>query len=417
MVSWTDDDVVSWELLPASALEVRRVRWLWDRRVPLGGVTLLPGREGLGKSTVAHEIAARVSRGQLDGDLAGTPADVVLVGLEDMLETVSAPRLRAAGADLTRVWYVRSRAAGAVWSVPGDDLELETLLGTLSCPRLVVVDPLDAHLAADTHKKAETQRAIGTLAAIAQTWDLAVLGVAHHSKAPTTDPLLRVSGSTAFTSAARAVLTIAPHPDDERERVIVLSKANLTAREDVPPLRFRVEARVVESPSGPVDTSGIAWCGIAEGLDPDRVLDATDPDDRCLLDDAIDFLRHALAGGPQPSRELKRRAAAEGISDTTLKRARRALSVVVDRSGWPSETHWMLPLSSRATHSRAIGHGPTGAAAETRHGGGIGADGPSEPSQSGHDRMMARLEPTGRHPQPDPEPVDNHTLWSDEEPF
>ena len=40
-----------------------RLRWLWPKRIPLGRVTLLASDPGLGKSLLALDIAARVSRG------------------------------------------------------------------------------------------------------------------------------------------------------------------------------------------------------------------------------------------------------------------------------------------------------------------------------------------------------------------
>ena len=41
------------------------VQWLWPNRIPLGMVTLIEGAEGAGKSFVALDVAARVSRGAL----------------------------------------------------------------------------------------------------------------------------------------------------------------------------------------------------------------------------------------------------------------------------------------------------------------------------------------------------------------
>ncbi len=47
------------------------VGWLWDRRLPLSGITILDGDHGCGKSLLALQIAAAVSSGTPLPD--GTP--------------------------------------------------------------------------------------------------------------------------------------------------------------------------------------------------------------------------------------------------------------------------------------------------------------------------------------------------------
>jgi hypothetical protein len=49
------------------------VRWLWQHRIPLGKVTLHAGDPGLGKSLLALDIAARVTRGANFPTPGGTP--------------------------------------------------------------------------------------------------------------------------------------------------------------------------------------------------------------------------------------------------------------------------------------------------------------------------------------------------------
>jgi transcriptional regulator with AAA-type ATPase domain len=41
----------------------RPTEWLWPAHVPMGRLTLLVGEPGLGKDSVAADLAARVSRG------------------------------------------------------------------------------------------------------------------------------------------------------------------------------------------------------------------------------------------------------------------------------------------------------------------------------------------------------------------
>ncbi len=57
--------------------------WLWPGRIPLGQVTMLDGDPGLGKSCVAIDVAARLTRGHAmpfaESDTALPPADAVIL--------------------------------------------------------------------------------------------------------------------------------------------------------------------------------------------------------------------------------------------------------------------------------------------------------------------------------------------------
>jgi hypothetical protein len=52
-------------------VEKQQINWLWQRRIPLGKITLLDGDPGVGKSLLAITIAACVSTGRPMPD--GTP--------------------------------------------------------------------------------------------------------------------------------------------------------------------------------------------------------------------------------------------------------------------------------------------------------------------------------------------------------
>src|SRR5262249_58332886 len=67
-----------------AGVEAQPVEWLWEPWVPLRALTLIDGDPGLGKSTLAIDIAARASRGwtmpPLEGEGVTAPADVLLLG-------------------------------------------------------------------------------------------------------------------------------------------------------------------------------------------------------------------------------------------------------------------------------------------------------------------------------------------------
>lgn len=85
--------------------------WLWDGRVPLGSLTALFGNRGTGKSAVVLDMAARVSAGKAWPDapeLTQIPGSVLIVSMEGEPHRAIFPRLRAFGADLKKIFCVRT---------------------------------------------------------------------------------------------------------------------------------------------------------------------------------------------------------------------------------------------------------------------------------------------------------------------
>ena len=290
------------------------------------------------------------------GERRGHPADVVYVGLEDDRSTVIKPRLIAAGTDPDRFHFV---------DLADETFALDRHLGDLADALepldvgLIVIDPLDAHLGhVDSHKKGEVQAAIGQLAALTQHHRCGALGLAHFNKnTGLNDLLTRIAGSAGFSTAVRSVLAIGPHPADDNDRLCLLAKANMTSKTDVAAIRFRIEAATVTKP-GPdhqaeeIATATVALIGEEDGHNPDQLLSPADPEQRTMLEDAIDWLHSLLAHQPQPRADINRLAAEEGITPKTLRTARERLGVIVERDpttrGRPSL--WRLPTTREPPH-------------------------------------------------------------------
>jgi hypothetical protein len=80
------------------------VNWLWDKHLPLSGITLLDGDHSLGKSLLALQIAAHISSGRPMPD--GTPvtqSSVVIVTPDVNASTAQLQLLTALGADLAHI--------------------------------------------------------------------------------------------------------------------------------------------------------------------------------------------------------------------------------------------------------------------------------------------------------------------------
>ena len=113
-------------MIAVNELTPRSVDWLWPNRLALGKLAMFDGDAGLGKSLVTLDLCARVTTGRPfpDGAAGGEPASVVVLNAEDGARDTIHGRLRAAGADLSRVHvFDRSEAErsfarelGAAWA-------------------------------------------------------------------------------------------------------------------------------------------------------------------------------------------------------------------------------------------------------------------------------------------------------------
>jgi hypothetical protein len=325
-------------LVPASTIKAQSTKWAWQDRIPLGGACLFVGQEGSGKTTILVDVLARASRGQLDGDLGGTPVAAVYATAEDSWQRTLRPRFEAAGADLERVHFVEIDGLAGGLTIPDDlDLLVKEMRGAGA--RLLVLDTFGAHFdgSLDTHKDAKVRKAIAPLAAAMDGLGAAAIGVMHWSKAPTTVALDRVNGSRAFTAAARAVLAVADDPDGSGGHVLLMAKSNLGTL-DVPALRYGIEGRSVIGVDGElISTSGVVWLGEAPGLSVRDIFNGpTDEDERKDQEAVADVIRETLSGQDMERAEVLRvvRSVGLDVHDKTFQRACKSLGVKRRRNGF-----------------------------------------------------------------------------------
>jgi hypothetical protein len=352
------------ELTSANAIRSERLHWVWTGRMPRRSLVVVAGEKGLGKSLLTNaRLPALVTRGTLDGELQGTPADVLIATAEDDWASVVKPRLMAHDADLERVHRVavQDDDGDALLTLPEDVPRLEAQIVRLRDAgrpvALLVIDPIGAFLAAgtDTHRDASVRRALAPLAAMAERLNLVIAVVAHLTKDESGRLINRVSGAGAFVNAARSVLALARDPGDSEgeqgvERVLLHVGSNWGRY--APTLAWRVESRSIEVDDGSATDVGYL---VAKGESSVGVEDVQrGPDENAT--DAEEAIGAALAGGPRPSREVKAEVRAQlDCSKRTVERAAirmaEAGELKIAQGGFPRTTTWALASGDSLAHS------------------------------------------------------------------
>jgi putative DNA primase/helicase len=266
---------------PVSEIVERPIEWLCFGRLALGKLTLFDGDPGLGKTWVALDLCARLSRGvawpveqvaalappnlceqstttNSDGRASEAACSTVLASANSLIfsaednngDTVK-PRLRALGADTSRTF---------VW--PGDrpwprlpgGLEQfkQEIVDTQA--KLVVLDPLAAFLepgSAFTNERA--RHLMEQLSRLAEECRCAMLLMRHLSKIAQRGALYRGMGPMAFMGVCRLPWFVARDPQRPDVAILATPKNNLAPEQ--PSLAFRVNKG-----AGP---SKIEWLGVS----------------------------------------------------------------------------------------------------------------------------------------------------------
>lgn len=218
------------------------VRWLWPDRIPYDTLSMLVGIPGDGKSSLALEMAAIVSRGGYWPDAAEDdppcePGLVLILQAEMHVNTIVMKRLEESGADLSRVVFLEtvedSEGLPSPFSLSVDlprlQQEVEKLKDVRGGVKLVIIDPIASYLhGTDENKNSEVRELTDPLVKFAEQNQIALVIVAHLNKGMSTNILGRISGSVAFGAVARMVWYVSRHPTDRSRRVLSFVKGNLT---------------------------------------------------------------------------------------------------------------------------------------------------------------------------------------------
>lgn len=315
-------------------VEEEAIDWLWYQVLAFGTIAMEEGEPDVGKTIFWCDVAARVSTGRdmPDGSPLKEPRNVIIVAPEDALSYSIKPRLRAAGADMDRIFSVALKRDDQDHLVPlslPEDLNNISDLIRQKEAGLIIFDPITAFPSSkiSSHDNASVRKMLTPLADLLDQTHCAGLLLRHLNQSGDLKAIYRGTGSNAFLEVARSGFAVAIHPDDvelpkdQRRRVVAQTKGNLT-RERLS-LAFRVSAhpQVTNVAGEPVPR--IDWEGAAD-VDADTLLKGRDArKDQPKRAEAKRLLEELLDDGNNEVRAdfAKSQGTKAGLSPSTMDRA------------------------------------------------------------------------------------------------
>ena len=231
------------------------ISWLWPGRIAAGSLVTIDGESGLGKSVLALDVAANVTRaGQWpDGTWCEEPGDVAIISADGSLAEVLRPRLDAANADVARVHFVDlglNDAEDPMSVILGAVDEVERQVCQIGASLLIVdVTP-------DPSKGQQFRKPLTHLAKLADRTGCTVLLLRHLATGRGGEGVYRGGNSTGVVGAHRIGYLVTRDPDRPEDVRLLAPVKNLLAR---PPssLAFRLAGRLVHA----VEAPGVEWLG------------------------------------------------------------------------------------------------------------------------------------------------------------
>ncbi len=320
------------------------VSWLWYRRIPRGKISIIGGHPDVGKSLITIDMAARVSTGRAwpDGSGKAPLGNVLILSAEDDPEDTIGPRLDVHDADCSRVFRLtleKGQQQSSLIMLNIDHGLLEHKIRELDAI-LVIVDPVMSFLGDKVKPNDEisARRVLEALRGVTERTEAAFVGIMHRNKKPDLAQIQQISGSMAWPAVVRSILFA--ERESQNENSVILSVLKMNVEEKPPALSYcfkRVLHPEIDSHVGKLEWN-------------DQLIDPSDPGTQKAVpsesDRAIALLEEMLPeDGPNapgcPTADLNARAKAEGISESTLQRARSKRGVVPRKVG--DAWHLWLP--------------------------------------------------------------------------
>ena len=320
------------EVVKASEIEPKEVKWLWYPYIPVGKVTLLQGDPGDGKSKLMLSIAALLSKGEplpFTETEENEPMTIIYQTTEDDADDTVVPRFNSAGGNGENLIFIKEDEKSLSF---GDNRIREAI--EMYHAKLLILDPMSSYIgeSCSMNNANETRAEFNHLIAVAKDTGCAIVIIAHMNKMRDTNPLYRTNGSIDIAGAARSILAITRTPNKEApaERYLVQVKSNLAPTGSA--ILFEVSEKGVDFISEMEMTAEEAFQSLAPKIGR--------PNDKEVKAKA--FLIEMLKDGEMLSSDCEEKLEAAGFKKSTIKKAKKNAGVISRKKGflW----YWSLPM-------------------------------------------------------------------------
>lgn len=214
------------ETVNMASVEASPVEWLWEDRIPYGGITMLYGEGDIGKSWLVTALLHAYTTGSYVDSInlrPDGPGRAVVFALEDSLSKTWANRFASIGFDGNGVEMVKAQVK---LDDRGVDAMIETALDEKA--RLIVIDPLSNYYPKGVNPSFthEVRPVIQGIQDKLEPLGIAVLALGHTSKRSDVSAKYALMGSTDIVNAMRSAFMVAWHPEVAGRRCLLHTKAN-----------------------------------------------------------------------------------------------------------------------------------------------------------------------------------------------
>lgn len=322
------------------------IEWLWPEIIPSGMLTLIVSQEGIGKSCLASNIAAYVSRGLAWPNLPETPnpkGDVIIFNAEESTGAVLVPRLVANGADLNLIHEAQNvidpDKKTHFFDVEKHMTKLENLVNTYPKTRLIILDPITSYVSCKENSNAEVRQALASLVDFARRKNIAILMLTHLNKKVDLGMINRAIGSRAWSAIPRIIWGLLKEEivDGEGNKIETDRRFMLNIKTGIGPRPLGLQFHIGEK-------GAITWETERCNKSIDENLKGQGRTSR--VEEAAGWLHEFLKSGNKASATIFEEGKQQGFARNTLYRAKSTLPIKVTKRG---SGDWEWGLSEQDT--------------------------------------------------------------------